>query len=102
MRDEQRMMKGYSTKPFECKPQQLIAIGNRLLDWFSVIKGENKKKRQHVQKSKARFPASCKAEAKWMFGHLDSNLDGELSLKELYDLEHDQVRKHFLFTNDVF
>lgn len=94
MRDEQRILKGYSTKPMECKPQQLIAMGNRLLDWFSVIMGENKKKkRQHVQKSKARFPATCKPEAKWMFGHMDSNLDGELSLKELYDLEHDQVRK---------
>lgn len=74
----------------ECKQQQLTAIGNRLLDWFSVIMADNKKRRQHVKKSKARFPASCKPEAKWMFGHLDSSNDGYLSLQELYDLEHDQ------------
>lgn len=43
---------GYPIKPFECKPQQLTAIGNRLLDWFSVIMADNKKRRQHVQKSK--------------------------------------------------
>lgn len=28
-----------------------------------------------------------------MFGHLDINADGYLSLQELYDLEHDQVTK---------
>lgn len=98
-------------RSIECKPQQLTAIGNRLLDWFSVIMAESKKRRQHIQKSKseiinsrlfecnmknvfflpARFPTSCKVEARWMFGHLDINSDGYLSLQELYDLEHDQV-----------
>lgn len=43
---------GYPTKPTECKPQQLTAIGNRLLDWFSVIMADSKKRRQHVQKPK--------------------------------------------------
>lgn len=81
------------TKPVECKPQQLTAIGNRLLDWFSVIMADSKKRRQHAQKSKARFSTSCKPEAKWMFGHLDLNSDGYLSLQELYDLEHDQNEK---------
>lgn len=72
---------------------------------------DSKKRRQHQQKSKGRnlinifchknlslslfyavhFPASCKSEAKWMFGHLDLNFDGYLSLQELYELEHDQV-----------
>lgn len=99
-------------RQIECKPQQLTAIGNRLLDWFSVIMAESKKRRQHVQKSKSkigikdfesrrktkkisslvRFPTTCKVEARWMFGHLDINSDGYLSLQELYDLEHDQVR----------
>lgn len=37
-----------------------------------------------------RFPLSCKVEVRWMFQHLDLNSDGILSLKELYDLEHDQ------------
>lgn len=74
----------------ECKPQQLTAIGNRLLDWFSVIMADSKKRRQHSQKSKGHFPPTCKMEAKWMFGHLDLNNDGLLSAQELYDLEHDQ------------
>lgn len=38
----------------------------------------------------AHFPAACKNEAKWMFGHLDINNDGFLSNTELFDLEHDQ------------
>lgn len=41
-----------SFKSFECKQQQLTAIGNRLLDWFSVIMADSKKRRQHFQKSK--------------------------------------------------
>lgn len=80
----------YSMKSVECKPQQLTAIGNRLLDWFSVIMADSKKRRQHAQKSKAHFPAACKTEARWMFGHMDLNNDGSLSTQELYDLEHDQ------------
>lgn len=41
-----------STVPAECKAQQLTAIGNRLLDWFSVIMADSKKRRQHSQKPK--------------------------------------------------
>ncbi|XP_055373810.1 proteoglycan Cow [Condylostylus longicornis] len=94
----------YPSKSIECKPQQLTAIGNRLLDWFSVIMADSKKRRQHSQKSKAHFPPACKAEAKWMFGHLDLNNDGYLSLQELYDLEHDQNErciKPFIDTCDL-
>lgn len=36
----------------ECKAQQLTAIGNRLLDWFSVIMADSKKRRQHSAKPK--------------------------------------------------
>lgn len=36
----------------QCKAQQLTAIGNRLLDWFSVIMADSKKRRQHSQKPK--------------------------------------------------
>ncbi|KAL5284119.1 SPOCK3 family protein [Megaselia abdita] len=95
---------GYSSKLNECKPQQLTAIGNRLLDWFSVIMADSKKRRQHNQKSKAHFPPACKTEAKWMFAHLDLNNDGILSLQELYDLEHDQNErciKPFIDTCDL-
>lgn len=95
---------GYPSKSPECKPQQLTAIGNRLLDWFSVIMADSKKRRQHNQKSKAHFPPACKTEAKWMFGHLDLNNDGFLSLQEMYDLEHDQNErciKPFIDTCDL-
>ncbi|XP_017848049.1 proteoglycan Cow isoform X2 [Drosophila busckii] len=95
---------GYPAKSAECKPQQLTAIGNRLLDWFSVIMADSKRRRQHSQKSKAHFPPACKTEAKWMFGHLDLNNDGLLSLQEMYDLEHDQNErciKPFIDTCDL-
>ncbi|XP_055632203.1 proteoglycan Cow [Toxorhynchites rutilus septentrionalis] len=95
----------YPTKSIECKPQQLTAIGNRLLDWFSVIMADSKKRRQHQQqKNKIHFPAACKLEARWMFGHLDLNNDGELSSQELYDLEHDKNErciKPFIDTCDL-
>ncbi|ALC47029.1 CG13830 [Drosophila busckii] len=94
----------YPAKSAECKPQQLTAIGNRLLDWFSVIMADSKRRRQHSQKSKAHFPPACKTEAKWMFGHLDLNNDGLLSLQEMYDLEHDQNErciKPFIDTCDL-
>ncbi|EDW43285.1 GM23593 [Drosophila sechellia] len=94
----------FPSKSAECKPQQLTAIGNRLLDWFSVIMADSKKRRQHSQKSKAHFPPACKTEAKWMFGHLDLNNDGQLSLQEMYDLEHDQNErciKPFIDTCDL-
>ena len=42
-------------KTFECKSQQLTAMGNRLLDWFSVIMSDNKKRNVRVQKSKGKF-----------------------------------------------
>lgn len=52
----------------------------------------------------AHFPAACKTEAKWMFGHLDLNTDGYLSMQELYDLEHDKNErciKPFIDTCDL-
>ncbi|XP_032578870.1 proteoglycan Cow isoform X2 [Drosophila sechellia] len=97
-------LNAFPSKSAECKPQQLTAIGNRLLDWFSVIMADSKKRRQHSQKSKAHFPPACKTEAKWMFGHLDLNNDGQLSLQEMYDLEHDQNErciKPFIDTCDL-
>lgn len=115
----------------ECQPQELTTIGNRLLDWFSVIMTDTKKQKRRIPKSEgivetlhsyygllchrmndyrkihiisAHFPAACKVEAKWMFGHLDINNDGSLSTSELFDLEHDQNErciKPFIDTCDV-
>lgn len=36
------------------------------------------------------FPKTCKMEVGWMFKHLDLDMDGQLTLQELYDIEHDQ------------
>lgn len=74
----------------QCSPNQLQMMGNRMLDWFSVVMSDSTKRRRSHSKSKARFPMTCKTEVKWMFQHLDLNGDAILSLQELYDLEHDQ------------
>lgn len=73
-----------------CPLNALQMMGNRLLDWFSVVMSDSSKRRRPHLKTKARFPGVCKTEVKWMFQHLDLNADSNLSLQELYDLEHDQ------------
>ncbi|XP_063226775.1 proteoglycan Cow isoform X2 [Bacillus rossius redtenbacheri] len=83
------------TKPAphkDCSPAALQAMGNRLLDWFSVVMVEAKRRRSH-NKGRAHFPGACKGEVRWMFQHLDLDADDQLSLQELYDLEHDQSEK---------
>ncbi|KAI5732653.1 hypothetical protein M8J76_002802 [Diaphorina citri] len=94
-------LRGYNdvldVKPVtSCNPDALQAMGDRLLDWFSVIQADAK--RRHTQRkpktrSSARFPTGCRSETRWMFQHLDSNSDSLLSLQELYDLEHDQSER---------
>ncbi|XP_017785689.1 PREDICTED: testican-3 isoform X2 [Nicrophorus vespilloides] len=88
----------------QCSPVALQAMGNRLLDWFSVVMADSSKRRRPKPKSKPRFPPLCKGEVRWMFQHLDLNADSRLSLQELYDLEHDQSEvclKPFLQQCDV-
>jgi sparc/osteonectin, cwcv and kazal-like domains proteoglycan (testican) len=84
----------FSATP-ECSASALEAMGNRLLDWFSVLMADAKKdrysgKKRKLVKSTARFPNTCKPEVRWMFAHLDTNADEQLSVPELYDLEHDK------------
>ncbi|KAL1139994.1 hypothetical protein AAG570_006971, partial [Ranatra chinensis] len=74
----------------ECAPTALQAIGDRLLDWFSVIMADAKRRQTHNRQKGIRFPGGCKTEVRWMFHHLDTDSDAKLSLQELYDLEHDQ------------
>ncbi|XP_039277860.1 proteoglycan Cow isoform X2 [Nilaparvata lugens] len=81
---------GGSSWTKECSPSALQAMGDRLLDWFSVIMADAKRRRTHTKGKGNRFPTGCKNEVRWMFEHLDSEPDGQLSLQELYDLEHDQ------------
>ncbi|KAJ8957268.1 hypothetical protein NQ318_007832 [Aromia moschata] len=162
----------------QCSPVALQAMGNRLLDWFSVVMADSSKRRRPRNKSKGNpnitllsklaehtelkfllqpipailrgckqvlmhgreykkegdvkanlketndsrwaekgssilrtttptnphFPQTCKGEVRWMFQHLDINGDTRLSLKELYDLEHDQSEvclKPFLQQCDI-
>nr|XP_018916028.1 PREDICTED: proteoglycan Cow isoform X1 [Bemisia tabaci] len=74
----------------ECSPSAQQTMGNRLLDWFSVIMADSKRRRFRNKSSNAYFPSGCKLEVKWMFQHLDTDADSLLSLQELYDLEHDE------------
>ncbi|XP_071542638.1 proteoglycan Cow isoform X2 [Panulirus ornatus] len=71
--------------PNECTQDALEAMGNRMLDWFSVIMADSRSRSNPVNKA----PAWCKPEVSWMLGHLDGDSDGRLSVKELYQLEHD-------------
>lgn len=73
----------------DCPPSFKPAMANRLLDWFSVVMSDSKHRRPHP-KPKGHLPIGCQIEVRWMFGHLDSDNDGRLSLSELYGLEHDQ------------
>lgn len=78
----------------DCPPPALQAMGDRLLDWFSVIMADSKRRQTHTRtKAVTRFPSGCKNEVRWMFHHLDSDSDSKLTLQELYDLEHDQNEK---------
>lgn len=88
----------------QCPTNAIEAMGDRLLDWFSVVMSDVTKRRKNKNKSKVAFPPVCKPEVRWMFQHLDVNGDGILSLKELYDLEHDKNEvclKPFLQRCDV-
>lgn len=76
----------------ECSASALQSMGNRLLDWFSVVMSEAKRRKQH-NKVKGDLPGWCKNEVRWMFGHLDLDGDEKLSLQELYHLEHDHAEK---------
>ncbi|XP_051168631.1 proteoglycan Cow [Leptopilina boulardi] len=78
------------TKDEDCSPASKPAMANRLLDWFSVLMTDAKQHRRPFSKPKGHFPPGCQSEVRWMFGHLDSDSSGLISLSELYQLEHDQ------------
>ncbi|KAB7496190.1 Proteoglycan Cow, partial [Armadillidium nasatum] len=69
----------------ECSQDALEAMGNRMLDWFSVIMADSRRRPANPQPG----PTWCKREVSWMLGHLDQDNDQKLSVKELYRLEHD-------------
>ncbi|CAA3033294.1 proteoglycan Cow, partial [Olea europaea subsp. europaea] len=110
MSEDKDKIRGYNdvldTKPHidTCSPTALQAMGDRLLDWFSVIMADAKKRHTKNKGKTARFPLGCRTEIRWMFQHLDLNSDAQLSLQELYDLEHDQNErciKPFLDSCDI-
>ncbi|XP_011502703.1 PREDICTED: testican-3 [Ceratosolen solmsi marchali] len=87
----------------ECPSSSKPAMANRLLDWFSVVIADSKHQQQR-SKSKGHFPIGCQTEVQWMFGHLDTDNNGKISLLELYGLEHDQNEpclKPFLDACDI-
>ncbi|XP_077533630.1 proteoglycan Cow [Haemaphysalis longicornis] len=82
------------TKGKGCTNDDLQAMGDRLLDWFSVVMSDHQlstqvstRRRTH-RVSDYHLP-ECKPEVGWMFHHLDSDGNLLLTLRELYDLEHD-------------
>ncbi|XP_031781558.1 proteoglycan Cow isoform X1 [Nasonia vitripennis] len=88
----------------DCPNSSKPAMANRLLDWFSVVMADSKHRRQHPKPRAGHFPIGCQSEVRWMFGHLDTDSDGRISLSELYGLEHDQNEpclKPFLDACDV-
>lgn len=81
-----------------CNSDDLQAMGDRLLDWFSVVMSDHQystqvstRRRTH-RVSDYNLP-ECKHEVGWMFHHLDSDGNLLLTLRELYDLEHDDHEK---------
>ncbi|KAG8191178.1 hypothetical protein JTE90_011862 [Oedothorax gibbosus] len=75
-----------------CNANELKAMGDRLLDWFSVVMADHRRgqsRRRSFRLSHTQLP-DCKPEVSWMFQHLDTDGDLKLSLQELYDLENDE------------
>ncbi|OXA46428.1 Testican-2 [Folsomia candida] len=78
-----------------CNDEALESMGNRLLDWFSVVMADTQKRKlnRRNRNSQVHFPGTCKREVMWMFSHLNSDDDGQLSLQELFDIENDRNEK---------
>lgn len=76
----------------ECNAAAMQAMGNRLLDWFSVVMADSKRRRQRTI-IKGEFPLWCKPEVRWMFAHLDTDGDELLSLPELIRIERDKEER---------
>lgn len=92
----------------ECSDTTFNTMGNRLLDWFSVLMAQPGQKKHIKSRGRssppstfcfnppdfsvvlAHFSSACAKEVVWMFGYLDSNKDNQLSMSELYDLEHNE------------
>ena len=99
----------------DCSDDTFKSMGNRLLDWFSVLMGQPNYKKSTQSKGfssgpwcrrvlyvtvlfgifAVSFSSSCAKEVAWMFGYLDSDQDAQLSMAELYALEHNE-REHCL------
>ncbi|XP_037080107.1 proteoglycan Cow-like [Pollicipes pollicipes] len=77
----------------ECSKEDLDSMGSRLVDWFVVLKatsGGAKPKRKHHKYYSTHFPSDCKKMAQWMFLHLDTDADTQLTQRELFAVERDQ------------
>lgn len=81
----------YVSKHHFCSNEELMVMGTRLHDWFSVVLADQKRKHKDKKRFKLLFKLpDCKTEVAWMYHHLDADGDMRLSQKELFDLEHDE------------
>jgi len=88
------VIKGNLDNNFECSAEALESIGNRLLDWFSVIMSDSKARKNKLKVfHKVNESAGCKSEVSWMFDHLNVDGDKLLSLHELFNIKNDHNEK---------
>jgi len=64
--------------PNECGGESLAAMGNRILDWFSVLMAD-----ASASQRRSKAPRWCKQEVSWMLSHLDADGSGVLERTEL-------------------
>lgn len=89
VRDQDNAVRSKNAK--RCSKDELKLMGNRLLDWFKVLMSDKKRRSEVLKKQKRLQLPDCRLpRIGWMFYHLDTDGDLKLSLKELYDLEHNQ------------
>ncbi|XP_053208571.1 proteoglycan Cow-like isoform X2 [Panonychus citri] len=78
-----------------CNKEELKIMGHRLSDWFVVVLRDQKRSSLNKKDTFMDFLTipDCPNDIANMFHRLDLDGDLRLSLKELYDLEHDKREK---------
>lgn len=78
-----------------CTKEELKTMGDRLSDWFAVVLRDQKRSQLNKKETFLDYITSpdCPKDIANMFHRLDTDEDLRLSLKELYDLEHDKREK---------
>jgi len=81
-----------ATHHSKCSKTELAQMGSRLVDWFGIIKANNKAviKANYHKHHGGRLPAGCTGSARWMYLHLDTDGSGQLTQTELSAVESDK------------